>query len=200
MAKKKKDPAFLFYPADFLIGTFTMNFQNRGKYITLLSIMHQQGRLSDKAILTLIGKFPDELKSKFLKDEKGLWYNERLEEEQTKRKRYNDSRKANLMGSHMGDDMEGHTVNVNVNVNKKFNPPSREDVIKYFEDNDYNPEIAKKAYLYYSEQNWHDSQGKPIKNWKGKMISVWFKEENKKIVKGKVNLAELSNDRKNNFT
>lgn len=62
-----------------------------------------------------------------------------------------------------------------------FSPPLLKDVIEYFDLNGYSEVSANRAYKYYSEANWHDSQGKPVKNWKQKMISVWFKPENKKI-------------------
>ena len=85
----------------------------------------------------------------------------------------------------------------NINRNKVFIKPTEEEVINYFEEKGYRKDIAKKAFLYYSEMDWHDSRGKPIKNWKGKMVAVWFKDEHKAIVKGKVNLREINNDRKN---
>ena len=38
----------------------------------------------------------------------------------------------------------------------------------------------KRFYDYYESANWKDSRGKPIKNWKQKMIAVWeTKQENK---------------------
>lgn len=66
-----------------------------------------------------------------------------------------------------------------------FIPPIEIDVIDYFKEKGYSEETAKKAFSYYNEGNWSDSRGNKIKNWKQKMISVWFKEENKTIVKPK---------------
>ena len=117
MAKKNKDPAFLFYPADFLIGTYTMSFEDRGKYITILCIMHQQGRLSEKAIKTIIGEFSNGLKEKFIKDNKGLWYNERLNEEMEKRSKYTKGRIKNL-GAHMGNHIENRNININISIRR----------------------------------------------------------------------------------
>ena len=62
---------------------------------------------------------------------------------------------------------------------KNFIPPTEEEVIKYFYSKGYNLESAQKAFMYYESNNWHDSRGKKIKNWKQKMIGVWFKDENK---------------------
>jgi len=90
-----KDPAFLFYTQDFIVGVQTMNFEERGKYITILSLMHQQGRMSEETISFLVGCISVNLKSKFCVDENGLWYNKRLETETEKRKKFIESRVVN---------------------------------------------------------------------------------------------------------
>jgi hypothetical protein len=60
-----------------------------------------------------------------------------------------------------------------------FVVPSEREVIDYFSANGYSKIAASKAFRYYSEAKWHDAKGSPVKNWKQKMISVWFKDENK---------------------
>ena len=60
-----------------------------------------------------------------------------------------------------------------------FIPPDLNSVISYFTENGYTKESATKAFRYYESGNWKDSQGHQVKNWKGKMIAVWFKPENK---------------------
>jgi len=91
-----KDPAVLFYTSDFIVGTWTMSFEDRGKYITLLACMHQKGRMTQEAMENVIrGAIPADLKSKFKIDKNGLWYNERLEEEIAKRKCFVESRTVN---------------------------------------------------------------------------------------------------------
>jgi len=67
---------------------------------------------------------------------------------------------------------------------EKFIPPSYEEVWKYFYDNGYTAVAAKKAFDYYDASNWVDSRGNKVKNWKQKMIAVWFKDENKKEERG----------------
>jgi len=62
---------------------------------------------------------------------------------------------------------------------KKFAPPTQSEVISYFLEKGYTQEAACKAFDYYDVADWTDSTGKKIKNWKQKMIAVWFKEENK---------------------
>ena len=90
-----KDPAFLFYPSDFLTGTMAMPFDERGRYITLLCYQHQAGRMSEETIRFLVGSFSDTLRLKFSRDENGLFYNSRLEEEIDKRNKFLESRRNN---------------------------------------------------------------------------------------------------------
>jgi hypothetical protein len=74
-------------------------------------------------------------------------------------------------------------VNREKNKTSRFSPPSVNEVKEYFILNRYPAELAEKAHKYYSEANWKDSKGNQVKNWKQKMISVWFREENKAPVK-----------------
>lgn len=62
---------------------------------------------------------------------------------------------------------------------KRFTPPSQIEVINYFNQNGYSNESAIKAFKYYETGNWKDGKGNQVKNWKQKMQSVWFKEDNK---------------------
>lgn len=59
-----------------------------------------------------------------------------------------------------------------------FLPPIFEDFSCYCTENGFSG-IALRAYKFYSEANWHDSKGNPVLNWKQKLQSVWFKEENR---------------------
>lgn len=90
-----KDPAFLFYSQDFLVGTMAMPFDDRGKYITLLCYMQQNGRITEETIRLLVGSLSVMLRLKFKQDEHGLFYNERLELEVEKRTKFVESRQLN---------------------------------------------------------------------------------------------------------
>lgn len=90
-----KDPAFLFYSQDFYTGVAVLNWEDRGKFISILCLMHQQGRMSEETIRFLVGSISDNLRSKFSIDEKGLWFNARLELEATKRNAFTESRRNN---------------------------------------------------------------------------------------------------------
>lgn len=93
------DPAFLFYSQDFFLGTSTLTFEDRGKFITILCVMHQKGRLTEETISFIVGNISFNLKSKFSIDENGLWFNKRLEIETEKRNKFTESRRSNgLLG------------------------------------------------------------------------------------------------------
>jgi len=62
---------------------------------------------------------------------------------------------------------------------KRKEKPTIDEVIEYFKENGYSVDAAKKAFAYYDTANWHDASGKQVISWKQKMISVWFREENK---------------------
>ena len=92
---KNKDPAVLFYTSDFLTGVTLMNYEQRGMYITLLCLQHQNGHLTEEDMLTVCGKRDRKVFSKFIKDENGLYYNERIDEEKEKRRAYTESQSKN---------------------------------------------------------------------------------------------------------
>ena len=48
-----KDPAFLFYSSDFLTGTMFLSDEQTGRFIKLLCVQHQKGRLSEKHMLNI---------------------------------------------------------------------------------------------------------------------------------------------------
>lgn len=68
-----------------------------------------------------------------------------------------------------------------VKERRVFSPPSLEEVLLYFKENNFDENTAIKAFKYYDVANWKDSKGNQVLNWKQKMQSVWFKEENKVV-------------------
>jgi uncharacterized protein YdaU (DUF1376 family) len=94
-----KDPAFLFYSADFLIGTIGMSNEEVGQYIRLLCMQHQKGHLSEEMVKEIVPNWSDAyaLLCKFTVDKKKCIFNERLEEEIKKREEYKKSRASNAL-------------------------------------------------------------------------------------------------------
>ncbi len=81
-----KDPAVLFYTSDFLSGTFTMDNEQVGKYIRLLCLQHQKGKLSEKDMLSICKAYDSEIWDKFKFDD-GLYYNDRMYNETIRRQK-----------------------------------------------------------------------------------------------------------------
>lgn len=75
---------------------------------------------------------------------------------------------------------------------KEIKVPPIQDVIKFFEENGYTN--AEKAWHYYNDAEWKDSNGKPVLNWKQKMRVVWFKDENKKKIDEQQKIAAYNRD------
>ena len=93
-----KDPAFLFYSADFLVGTLLMKDEQVGRYAKLMCLQHQTGHLTEEDMLKICQSHDKDIFDKFKKDDNGLYYNERLEEEVNKRAAFSKSRSDNRLG------------------------------------------------------------------------------------------------------
>ena len=92
-----KDPALLFYSGDFLVGTMTMTMEQKGKYITLLCLQHQQGFLTEEDMKEHLEDTDIKVFNKFEKSADGKYFNIRLKEEADRRKSYSESRRNNRM-------------------------------------------------------------------------------------------------------
>jgi hypothetical protein len=119
-----KDPAMLWYWADWNSGTTTLSRFLKGCYMDLLHAQFNSGHLSLDEIKTVLGSdfgtaWPT-LQKKFKKDDDGLFFNVRLQEEKEKRIAFTTSRRNNLESKahtdkHKGKHMAPHMDNVNVN-------------------------------------------------------------------------------------
>lgn len=91
-----KDPAFLFYPNDWIGGTLGMTFEEKGAYLQLLILQFNKGKFNkEQAKRTLNVCFDavwPTLELQFI-CEGGLYHNERLAEEKEKREKYTESRR-----------------------------------------------------------------------------------------------------------
>jgi uncharacterized protein YdaU (DUF1376 family) len=99
-----------------------------------------------------------------------------------------------------------NTENENENINKEkgvrgekqLKKPTLEEVKQYFREKGYTEQSAITAYEYYEAGGWIDSRGRKVKNWKQKMIAVWFNEQNK-IKTGKILTAREVYEKNNQF-
>jgi len=120
----------LFYTSDFLSGTFTMDNEQVGKYIRLLCLQHQKGKLSEKDMLSICKAYDSEIWDKF-KVEDGLYYNDRMLNETVRRQKFSESRRNNAKSikkestseayaEHMETETENTTITINENINIDF--------------------------------------------------------------------------------
>lgn len=200
-----KDPAFLFYPGDWISGTMYFTFEQKGAYFELLMLQFNMGRFREENAKHILNSNFDTLwpvlKVKF-RFENGVYWNEKLEFEKEKRKSFCNSRKENKLSTYdksyyatydktSDEHMMLHMENENIIDNKvikeisieprakKFVPPTLSEVQQYFADNLYSENSAIAAHEYYTERNWHDKEGTPVINWKMKCRTNWFKEKDK---------------------
>lgn len=75
----------------------------------------------------------------------------------------------------------------NIDNNKKNNmtPPTLEEVEQFCRERD-NGVDAKRVFDYYSSAGWKDSSGRPVRNWKQKIIAVWEQNNRKPTERKKV--------------
>lgn len=129
-----KDPAFLFYPNDWVGGTMGMTFEQKGAYLELLMMQFNQGKFTEAQAEQVLNKcFASAwhmVKQKFKTDGTYYW-NVRLAAEIERRQLFSLSRRNNAKGKasaeHMPEHMETATENENINVFEIKN------VISFFE-------------------------------------------------------------------
>jgi uncharacterized protein YdaU (DUF1376 family) len=183
-----KDPAFLFYTSDFLTGTSFLSNEQIGKYIRLLCHQHQNGHLKEKDMLKICLTYDEDIFEKFEKDENGLFYNVRLDEEIYKRKAYSESRRNNRKKKethekdmidisktyveHMENEIENEDE-IKKDKKKVFKKPTIEEIKKEF------PEMnAENFYYYYESIGWMIGKNK-MKDWKATGRNWMAKDYNK---------------------
>ena len=138
-----KDPAVLFYTSDFLSGTITMNYEERGKYITLLCIQHQKGYLTEKDLKLILDDSDIEIFNKFKLAEDGYYYNIKMKECAAARKAYSKSRSDNRKGKTKDKDM--------INISKSYEKHMKNTSISYdkhMETGNENEDLNKDLTVY----------------------------------------------------
>ena len=209
-----KDPAFLFYPGDYVSGTMGMTFEEKGAYMDLLMLQFNRGHMNTHMIQHTVGHLWEQVKCKFIQDNEGLWYNVRLDVEKDKRKTFTESRRNNIKPkekpkkepsyeTHMNTHMDSHMENENENINKDIiNNKSKcnfEEALEYISirlGTENGKTEAQKFFNYYESNGWKVGKN-PMKNWKA-AANNWITNSNT-YAKGttnnqrKLNKHELDN-------
>ena len=177
-----KDPAFLFYPGDWLGGTMGMSFKEKGAYMELLVFQFNRGPFTEKQALTFLKdeKIWKTLKSKFSESD-GLFKNDRLEVEKQKRKNYTESRRQSRLKS---DEDSVRIYIVRDNVRSTYKIGSSVNPLRRYNElaNQQNPAIMQSDWgdrdltlVWYSEVIPRSEEKKLHKKFKSKHIKgEWF--------------------------
>jgi hypothetical protein len=107
-----------------------MDNEQVGKYIRLLCLQHQKGKLTQKDMLSICKAYDNEIWDKF-KVEDGLYYNDRMYNETIRRQKFSESRRNNAKSpkkestseayaEHMETETENRTITINENINIDF--------------------------------------------------------------------------------
>ncbi len=183
-----KDPAFLFYPNDYIGGTMGWSFEEKGAYIELLMMQFNRGHMTEHMVRHTVGQLWDTIKVKFKKDPEGLYYNQRLETEKIKRSDYTASRRNNLEGvnqysesGHTTSRMENENEDVNINKDKRFTPPTINEVTAYCLERK-NQVDAEYFIDFYASKGWMIGKNK-MKDWKSALrrAEKWKESTNKPL-------------------
>jgi len=127
-----KDPAFLFYPNDWIGGTMGMTFEEKGCYMELLMMQFNHGKFTEAQAKQVLSICFDvawaNIKHKFKTDGTYYW-NVRLKEERERRQKFTESRRSNASNpkktkasaKHMLEHMEDEDETVTKDVYRKEN-------------------------------------------------------------------------------
>ena len=176
-----KDPAVLFYTSDFLSGTFTMTDEQVGKYIRLLCLQHQKGKLTEKDMLSICKAYDNEIWEKFDQVD-GFFINDRMYNEAIRRSKFTESRRNNAKSvktdsiseayaKHMPKHMETETITINKDIFINNIEPFKNLLSEsYQEFIDYWTEPSKSGKLRYDAQYFFDIK---------RRVNTWMQNKNK---------------------
>jgi hypothetical protein len=166
-----KDPAFLFYPNDYLGGTMGFDFEMHGMYLVMMIFQFNNGPFTYEKAQSICKNQFDSIKHKFCTSQDGLYYNDRLKQEVDKRKAYSESRRENVKKRYdkptYVEDVNNicstyglHMENENRNINKDVFIGSKEEDCK----GKQKPEWKENVSTFEKYQEWELEQYTKITN------------------------------------
>lgn len=197
---RNKDPAVLFYPESYLVGTRFMTYEQKGKYMELLCFQHQQGHLSEEDMLAICGEYDKRIFAKFVVDENGLYYNERMEEEIIRRNKYTealrrngekggrpkktnknqlDNLSDNQQDNQLGNQLRNRNINENINVIRDIIEYLNSKIgSKYKYNSDYiNKHINARLGEGFTLEDFKTVIDKKVKEWSGTGMAKFLRPE-----------------------
>lgn len=186
------DPAVSFYFGNYYTSTRRMKQEERGAYMDVLCMLHQNGHLTRDEIITFCeGKDYPNVFEKLKVDTDGLYYNERLEREIAKRKNSYDARVKNLAKFIEAPPLKGkgkppsgpltpnpEEIPEELEPMARFKPPTVNEVAAYCIER--NNGIDPIHFInYYEARSWKSGKTK-LTDWK-KCVITWEQNEVKKL-------------------
>lgn len=184
-----KDPAVLFYTSDFLTGTSRLTDEQCGQYIRALCSQHQEGHFTKEELLHILKSYDNRVWEKFIKDENGNYYNERMDIEIKKRFEYCNSRSHKGLSGRKREEKTNHTNIIRIpngnriendnSIIKKdfikdkevFKIPSIEDVKSYCIERK-NAVDPQQFIDHYEARGWQFKTGQKMKSWQA-AVRTW---------------------------
>ena len=174
-----KGPAVLFYTADFLVGTKLMNYEQKGKYIELLCLQHQQGHLSEEDMLLICGTYDKKIFDKFQLDNEGFYFNSRMDEEIDKRENFVNVRRENgAKGGRPKKPKENLLENNNENINIVISYMNNKLGTKYKHTSEYIRKYIKaRLGEGFTPEDFYTVIDKKIHEWRGTKLEKFLRPE-----------------------
>lgn len=110
-----KDPSFLLYTGDFIVGTMFMTNEDVGIYIRLLCAQHQHGGMIPKETFNTTVNNHEKVRAKFTETKDGF-YNIRLMEEMVKRQKKSTNLSANAFKRWAKEKQKQYKSNANADA------------------------------------------------------------------------------------
>lgn len=191
-----KDPAFLFYPIEFLAECFGLTESEIGTFLIALIEQFKYGHLSSFDLMKVVNG-NEKIIKKFTEDNEGSFYNKWLQIKIDERKAYSESRRKNRMGEHIlshdnisldnltKNDIEDEDENININKDinkdkdgkkqKNFIPPTVDEVKQYIKEINYTDIDPSKWWNFYESKGWMIGKNK-MKNWRS-AVATWHNDK-----------------------
>jgi len=182
-----KDPAFLFYPGDYLRDTQCLSEKSQVAYDRIMCEHMRNICISKQQLIFFTKRLTDEEKSELmflLTEIDGGFQITWVADSILKRRNYSDSRRKNRTSkhknisstydSHMENENENENEKVIVVKNAKFLPPTIDQVIDYCNERQKNVDPVK-WHDFYSSKGWMIGKNK-MKDWKA-AVRTWEKNK-----------------------
>lgn len=83
-----KDPALMFYTANFLAETRRMNYEQVGKYIKLICFQHQTGHIIEEEFFEVVSKSDTTISCLYDVDNEGRYFVQHIDDAIEKRRQF----------------------------------------------------------------------------------------------------------------